>query len=263
MRAGGWVETFGDDPFAATRLRRVQRLYLGRSRIKTPCNREWYAALSPSDRYAVAWAFTRFLIETVGLRPVDLCSATLDDDSTFVGYDQRFAAFCINAKFDWHETSRSLEWRADGGLQIGFADDDASAWRVGRFWRNGERISGRFTILANPGRAAQVLLAKAADGYLVVSFKAGAGIRLGWQSPSRSSRMLMESSTLLKIQRGREYRFQIDYRRDRIVVFLDGQRVLSSPLGEKHHGHRWGLGASAGAAIRWSDLTLSPDSTRR
>ena len=74
MMAGGWASSFESDPFAATRLRRVQRLYLGRTRTFTPCDKSWYDALGSPDRYALAWSWTRFLIEEANIKPTQLWS---------------------------------------------------------------------------------------------------------------------------------------------------------------------------------------------
>jgi len=257
VTAGGWVSSFESDPFAATRLRRVQRLYLGRTRTFTPCDKSWYDALGSPDRYALAWSWTRFLIEEAKIEPNELWSRNAHAKFESSALRSQFKDDCLAQRFGWYETGRTLQWHDGVGYQCAFDENTATAWCAGQRWPMGKSLSGTLTILANPGNEARVLLAKAADGHLVVSFQQKGGVQLHWQRSAYEPTTVLARSNDVPLQQGRSYDFQIRYRRGEVYVSIDNQRALRASLDAKQPGDGWGVGAGAGAAVRWSNIRLT------
>ncbi len=257
VTTGGWISSFEADPFAATRLRRVQRLYLGRTRTFTPCDASWYDALGSPDRYALAWCWTRFLIEAANIKPQELWSRAARAKFESSALRSQFKDDCLAHRFAWYETGRALQWHDGVGYQCAFDESAATAWRAGQRWPMGEALSGTLTILANPGNEARVLLAKAADGHVVVSFQPKGGVQLLWQRSAYEPATVLARSNDVRLKQGQPYDFQIRYRRGEVSVSIDNQRVLRAPLNAKQPGDGWGLGAGAGVAVRWSNIRLT------
>jgi len=255
--AGGWVTELSGDPFAATRMRRVQRLYLGRKRIYTPNDRTWYDALGSPDRYALAWCWTRFLIEDAKLNPTDLWSHDLQAKIESSASASQFRDACLAQRFDWYETGRTLQWRDGVGYQCAFADSAATAWRVGQRWPTGKSFSGNFTILPNSGDEARIVFARAADGHLFISLQAQRDVQLAWQRNAYEPETVLARSGDVRIQQGNPYEFQIWYRGGEISVKLDDRHLFKTTIDTKQPGDGWGLGAGAGSVIRWSNLELT------
>jgi len=255
--AGGWVTELNDDPFAATRLRRVQRLYLGRNRIYTPNDQTWYDALGSPDRYALAWCWTRFLIEHAKLNPTELWSHDLQTKIESSASASQFKDACLAQRFNWYETGRTLQWRDGVGYQCAFADSAATAWRVGHRWPAGKSLSGSITILPNSGDEARILFARAADGHLFVSLQAQRDVQLAWQRSAYEPATVIARSGDVRLQKGTPYEFQIWYRRGEVLVKLNGYQVLRTAIETKQPGDGWGLSAVAGSVIHWSNLELT------
>lgn len=268
MEAKGWSDAATRDPYSATRMDRVRQL-LRAGTLPTPGDilRKGCNDLARNDQYAVYWTFMRFMtaearnedlaaivrhIERQATRPTSpLSEKRLDRlDSDFAAHVRSLAPL-------WREETRSLHVRGDTWTQIAFADEAAIAWRSKPVGRPDYRVVGSLEFLPNPGRRMDLLLGKDEAGHICVAFVRGFGLHVTryWAADARREDLGIARAE--GFEPGRPVRFALRLADGRLDANLNGQAVLTVPLGDKVVTGAWGLSAQPNTAGIWRGVRVS------
>ncbi len=277
METNGWSDPAARDPYASTRMDRAQRL-LRAGKLPTIPDplRKQCDALTRSDRYAVYWTLTRFMIDdarsenrSAATRPTTSRAAPAQSEPSNTGragfqvsqetLDRSASDFEAHVRSLaplWREESRSLQVRGDAWTQIAFADEAAVAWRTRPVRGSPYRVSGSLSFLPNPGRRMDLLLGRDEAGHISVSFIRGFGVHVTryWAKDERREDLGIARAS--GMEPGRAVAFDVRPANGRLDVKLNGATALRVPLGDKDVTGVWGLGAQPGAAGIWRGVRV-------
>jgi hypothetical protein len=164
-------------------------------------------------------------------------------------------------KPQWEEMARSLDTVGRDWRQIAFGQTwvdgrNAMAWHVEPAPSPAFTISGRATILGNPGRQLNVLLRFDDDDFLQVSFVANKGVRL-WKFERRKNAWAdLGFAPSRAFPVGQSFMFVVSHRSGVVTVSVNEEVMTTLKLDRPING-RWGLGAYQGSAGIWSDIVVA------
>jgi hypothetical protein len=182
--------------------------------------------------------------------------------------ERDFHAYVASLKPRWTGGTKSTLSTGDTWMQFTTPPKGAT-WRLDSLGAARYTLTGQFEILPGAGQQVNVLLGCSRgdvcyDGRpppagtyraIKVAFAADAGVRLlahaGGAGDSTRWTLLAEGGT---VQASQRTPFRISRRRDRVVVSLRGDSLLSAPFERTARYESWGLGGESGTVARWYDV---------
>jgi len=168
----------------------------------------------------------------------------------------KFKKFITGLKWDWHERFRSLEQHPKGWLQLAFADANALAWKSPPVLPPFV-IEGKAEFLPSEVQQMNVLLEGNDDGYLSVAMTAGSGVKL-FRYDQRKNEWTTHGETQVDaIKAGKPFAFKVRCEKLKIIVEIEGKKVLEATRESPMLRGLWGLGMQAGGAGIWHDVKFT------
>ena len=168
----------------------------------------------------------------------------------------KFKKFITGLKWDWHERFRSLEQHPKGWLQLAFADANALAWKSPQVLPPFV-IEGKAEFLPSEVQQMNVLLEGNDDGYLSVAMTAGSGVKL-FRYDQRKNEWTTHGETQVDaIKAGKPFAFKVRCEKLKIIVEIEGKKVLEVTRESPMLRGLWGVGMQAGGGGIWHDVKFS------
>jgi hypothetical protein len=279
LASRGWSAGGGEDPYVASDMIRAQRLLAG-GHLPSAAGvlRDETKDMDMYDRYAIRKLLFRRLVtrnDAPAFRAALLAAWKLEDGPDFAkrfqetvlapyaaeglaGLDLDFEQFVRSQTPAWDEVFRSLATAGDAWLQAAFADRNAVAWRTSPVGSDAYEVRGQVEILPGSGRSQQMnlLLCRAADGFVSVSFVAGYGADVFrfHAADDRWERIAVAPTKAVQLWRRVPVRVTVDG--SKLTLRIDGTDVATADVQGHPMSGPWGLGVQAGAAGVWRGIRV-------
>lgn len=266
LRSRGLIDRAEDDPFLSTRIVLAQRA-VGRLRQAPSPSRtnDPFGAFDRGTRYAFDWLWTRMRIEKLMVE-----SGGSDDGVSFdrlvehltTGPDATFAGltrYVRSMRPEWEEVSRSLQVADGDYCQMAFPDVDAFAWHTTGPTRPAYTIRGTIFFWGKEGGQAGVHLARDAQGYLVVSFRPGAGVTISRFEEKSGAWTELARNTTFCPSTGVPCKFEIVVTVETLTVVVNSHRVVTAKVPGKRMSGPWGLAVQKDRSVRWENFEVVSD----
>jgi len=278
MEAIGCSPGLESDPYTSQEILSLQSLLAeGRLPSVRKVFRNTLQSISFYERYALRHLFFRYLWEG-GFRdelehirdrfghlvrgpdtPIELARsihAILAPRGGMDSLDEPFQQYIRGFDPLWEEAHRSLTLRDGDWLQVGFPDDDATAWSTRRPATDTYSLHGALELVGGINPQLNLHFARAAGDFLTITFVAGHAPALyRYADADHSWHSLATGGPIVPI--GRPQEFELAVEPGQVRLLIDGQLALHERCDFDPRG-AWGLAAHSASAGRWSDLRIRP-----
>jgi hypothetical protein len=156
----------------------------------------------------------------------------------------------------WNEIVPSLSRHDDGWASTAYPNLNAVAWRVGAVGKKLWSMSGRFTIFDGPSSQLNLLLGHGDTGFVSIALDAEFGATLFRFDSQTSVWSEIAGREFSGIKKLKSHTFVLSISGPKLTLSIDDEEVLSTSVGGADLSGAWGLGAQAGSAGLWQNLTV-------
>ena len=156
----------------------------------------------------------------------------------------------------WNEVVPSLSRHGDGWASTAYPNLNAVTWKIGAVGKKSWSMSGSFTIFDGPTSQLNLLLGHRDTGFISIALDTEFGatlFRFDSQTSVWTEIARHESSG---IKKAKSHTFVLSINGPKLTLSIGDEEMLSTSVDEADLSGGWGLGAQAGSAGLWQNLTV-------